>query len=102
MKREHVDKLPAIIGCREAAELLGWKRDSVKIVARSGKLPSLGKRTSGCGYEFSAHYVVSILDDIKWLDEAQAIVRRSNRKKNLEQKARREAARTLSGGVKGT
>jgi len=77
-------ELPAICGDSDVARLLGMHPDWVALLESKQHLRSLGGRTKGCQRYYSSSYVLSLKDDVEWLDRAIKLVRHYFRTRNAD------------------
>lgn len=85
---------PAIVGLREGRWVLGLSADSVGILVRAQKLPVASGHNGGNQYFFHTATLIELGADKQWMNEAIAIIRKHNQKKNKAAKHRK-----ANGGV---
>ena len=82
----NVRRLPAILGLKEAAWLLGMAEEWVSMLAKDGRIPVLGGHAPGCQYFFFSADIMELAADRGWAEKSVAHVRRTFRDKNKAQK----------------
>ncbi len=82
------ERLPARLNAEQTADLLGFEKDDLALLARAGLLVPLGNPTAKAVKYFATVDVAAFSEDRDRLDHATAIVYARNRSKVEAQKIR--------------
>ena len=69
--------LTARITMKESSDLLGYTDEDMKFLIQERHLKPLGKKQGDEGthhWKFSSSYIIELMEDTKWLDEAERIL----------------------------
>lgn len=73
---------PAVLAEEDAVKPLGMKVNWFEVLAKRGHLHCLAGYKAGCPRYYASKYILSLREDMPWLEEAFRIIRECNSDKN--------------------